>query len=435
MVAVGVGPAAAETLAPRPVGPGSSSPPSTGAPVSTGSATVSGSGFGHGVGMSQYGAYGMAKAGASAAQILTHYYTGVNVAQTADATDLRVNVVHRGRSIILQPQALSGSGQLMTLNTVEGQTLTLTPGDTARLTPSGAGLAVAVARSSSSAGSGPTSVTTTGLGVRWTGTEAVSGSPTLAAMRADISGTLSTKVRSYRWGRLWVNSLSGLLEAVVTVDLHSEYLRGVAEMPSSWPAAALQAQATVARSYALVAAAGSKSGCGGCQIWDDQRSQVYAGWSKESERIGSVDYGSRWVAAVAATQATSTTGAAVLYQGSPINAVYFSSSGGRTRDSSTVWGGTVPYLKTTDDAWSLDSALNPRYAAWNRAVPVTTLTSLFALPDLVSITVTARDGAGAATTLRAVSGSGRSASIGGETFRSRLGLPSSWVGAVALPSA
>jgi len=40
---------------------------------------MSGKGYGHGVGMSQWGAYGMAQNGASAEEIVTHYFKGVTV--------------------------------------------------------------------------------------------------------------------------------------------------------------------------------------------------------------------------------------------------------------------------------------------------------------------------------------------------------------------
>ncbi|MDO9355530.1 MAG: hypothetical protein Q7T55_17645, partial [Solirubrobacteraceae bacterium] len=49
-----------------------------------------GAGFGHGIGMSQYGAYGQAKAGRTANQILTHYYTGTQVAKGDTARTVRV---------------------------------------------------------------------------------------------------------------------------------------------------------------------------------------------------------------------------------------------------------------------------------------------------------------------------------------------------------
>jgi stage II sporulation protein D len=426
---IGIGPARAEQLDGKGVGSrvavrSGDAEPGTSKPVTTGFMTVSGSGFGHGVGMSQYGAFGMAKAGASPEQILTHYYRGVQVAAVPDAVPVRVNVVHRGRSVTLSPVATGATGRL-TLTTREGAMAELGAGDRAVVTPSGNGLRVSVTRAGASAAPAP--LVGSGIGVSW------SGPATRVALSSAISGSLTAKQRSYRWGRLWLSDLGGLVEAVATVDLHSQYLHGVAEMPSSWPAAALQTQAIVARSYALVAvAAAPRADCGGCQLWDDQRSQNYVGWAKESERIGTVDYGARWVAAVTATQPGSRSGTAVLYQGRAISAVYSSSTGGRTRAAQNVWGGARPYLTAVADPWSLDRSINPTFAAWNRTVSVPGLLALFDLPDLVSVRVTARDDAGAATRVSARSSSGRQVDVAAETFRRRFGLPSAWLAGVSL---
>jgi SpoIID/LytB domain protein len=402
------------------------------AAVSTGSVSITGSGFGHGVGMSQYGALGMARAGSTAKQIVSYFFTGVAVAPVRDATDIRVNVVHRGRSVILRPIAVgAGAGNHVRLVSRLGTTLSLGVGDQASVTPSGSGLSVGVRRVS-----GATSrFWSNGLSVQWSGTGAQSGPPTRLAVSSFAAGSLTVKERSYRWGRLWLSNVGGGIEAVATVDIHSGYLRGLAEMPSSWPAAALGAQVIAARSYAVVAAAKSpQSSCGGCQVWDDERSQMYVGWAKEGERIGSVDYGARWVAAVTATSSSATSGVAVLYHGMPVQTFYASSTGGRTRDPKAVWGSSVPYLRSVADPWSLSNAVNPGYAVWTRTPSVSRLAGVFGLADLASVKVTARDSAGAATVVTATSGAGVARAVKGETFRSRLGLPSAWVSSVTLPT-
>src|SRR5436189_1193669 len=61
------------------------------------------------------------------------------------------------------------------------------------------------------------------------------------------------------------------------------YLYGLGEVPSSWPAEAMKAQADAARTYAfyLIAALGQhRAGCD-CGVYDDTRNQVYAGWDHE----------------------------------------------------------------------------------------------------------------------------------------------------------
>lgn len=115
-----------------------------------------------------------------------------------------------------------------------------------------------------------------------------------------------------------------------------DYVAGIAEMPSEWPAAALEAQAIAARTYLLHSAAAPAPVLAslGAQICASQDCQVYSGLAKTRGPAGR-----RWLDAVAATA-----GQVVLYDGRPINAMYSSSNGGRT-----VAGGE-PYLRAVDDS-------------------------------------------------------------------------------------
>lgn len=94
-----------------------------------------------------------------------------------------------------------------------------------------------------------------------------------------------------------------------------DYVRGIAEVPSSWPAEALRAQAIAARTYALHEKANpppSASGIG-ADICPTQDCQVYVGLAKER-----ADAGDRWVAAVESTK-----GQVILRKGAPIRAMYY----------------------------------------------------------------------------------------------------------------
>src|SRR5581483_5549661 len=51
---------------------------------------VRGHGYGHGIGMSQYGAYGLAQHGADAATILGHYYTGTALSTVSPTQPVKV---------------------------------------------------------------------------------------------------------------------------------------------------------------------------------------------------------------------------------------------------------------------------------------------------------------------------------------------------------
>jgi stage II sporulation protein D len=391
----------------------------SGTGATTGAIAVNGAGFGHGVGMSQYGAYGQAKANPAltGADIAKYYYTGSTVASYADNVPLKINVGHARQTMALRSTSLGTGGGGFTAQVA---------GLPDRLVP-----------------------VTQYVTVGWTTTGILlvvrnvsDGLPVLDGELRGASATIiwsqtpttldvtTTSTKHYRWGTLGLAPLGSAYEGVLTVDMHS-YLKGVAEMPSSWPAGALQAQVIAARTYALYHyRAGPVASCGGCHLYDSTASQVYAGWAKESEPT----YGAFWVAAVEATQ-DATNGQTVLYSGVPVNAFFSSSTGGRTRNSEDVWSAALPYARSVADPWSVDPTINPNYAAWTRTASIPTLMAMFALPDIASVAVSARDVSGAATTVTALASNGQSISVTGEVFRSKLGLPSSWVtslGAVPL---
>lgn len=389
--------------------------------------TVTGSGFGHGVGMSQYGARGMARGGAPVRKILTHYYTGTTVAPHADDVDLRVNVVDRGTSVSLRTRALASGGGGLQLVTGGGQVIRVARDGVVGVTPDGRSLRVRIEQP----GATPRTFTTGALTVRWSGGRGLPGPASVLDVRSRSANADSSwsKSRSYRWGVLRLTTVGRTdsdkvvrtrIAAVAVVNLHREYLRGVAEMPSGWPAAALQAQAVVARNYAFTEyRAGTSAVCGGCHLWDDTRSQVYRGWAHES-------VAPRWLTAVAATQTSRTGGLMVLYRGVPVRAYYSSSSGGRTRDSEKVWGRAVPYLRSVADPWSTDPSVNPSFARWERTVDRAKAASAFGLPDVETIEVTERDRSGAALVVTATAADGSRRSLPGGTVRSRFGLPAPW---------
>lgn len=379
--------------------------------ATTGTIAVNGSGFGHGVGMSQYGAYGQAKANPAltGAQIAQYYYTGSAVTSYADNVPLKINVGHGRTAMAIRSTSLGtgGGGFTARVAGLADRWVPLTQYVTVGVTTTGVLLVVR----NVSDGADVSELRGASATVIW------SGQPTTLDVTASAT-------KHYRWGTLGIAPApSGLaFEAVLTVDMHS-YLKGVAEMPSSWPEGALEAQAIAARTYALYHyLAGPMASCGGCHLYDSTMSQVYAGWAKESEPT----YGAFWVNAVAATQ-TATTGQTVLYGGVPVDAFFFSSSGGRTRNSEDVWTAALPYARSVADPWSLDATINPSYAAWSRSASIPTLMTLFALPDISSVRVSARDVAGAATTVTALASNGMTASVTGEAFRTALALPSSWV--------
>jgi stage II sporulation protein D len=133
-----------------------------------------------------------------------------------------------------------------------------------------------------------------------------------------------------------------------------DYVRGVvaAEMSSSWAAAALEAQAVAARTYAITATVGAAD----YDLYSDTRSQMYGGVSAETPATN---------AAVAATA-----GQIVTYAGQPAVTYFFSSSGGYTESIQNVWAGSAPepWLRGVPDPY--DGAGQNPYHSWGSQMSV-----------------------------------------------------------------
>ena len=112
-----------------------------------------------------------------------------------------------------------------------------------------------------------------------------------------------------------------------------KYLQSVvgSEMPKEFPLAALQAQAIAARTYALKLLGKKKL----FDVHSTQASQVYLGLESETPKV--------------AKAVRSTSKLALFHQNKLINAVFHSSSGGRTENSSQVWRYQLPYLISVID--------------------------------------------------------------------------------------
>ena len=128
---------------------------------------------------------------------------------------------------------------------------------------------------------------------------------------------------------------------VVRVPLE-RYVRGVvsAEMPSSWPLAALEAQAVASRTYALTAHAGGSK----FDVYSDTRSQVYMGVAAET--------------ATTNTAVNATKGQLVLYGGKPVPTYFFASSGGMTENIENSFLGSEPepWLRGVADPYEASSS-------------------------------------------------------------------------------
>lgn len=356
-----------------------------GAPLS-----LQGHGFGHGRGMSQYGAEGAARRGMSAAQILAFYYPGTTLGRVGGKISVRITADTSPDTVVA---ARSGLVARVVGRPSERLVLaSLRPAATQwRLRSAGTGTALAA-------------LDATG---RWTRVKRLTGTVEFFAAGRPIRLLLPSGSATYR-GALR-NAIDGTDRDTVNVLSLQSYLRGVVarEMPAGWSPAALQAQAVAARTYAAYERAHAPRGRH-YQTCDTTSCQVYGGVAAET-------------AASDAAVAT-TAGQALLFGGQPAFTQFSSSSGGWTVR------GTLPYQAAKADPY--DDWSGNGVHTWSTRLSRAALAS--AWPQIgtpTGLQVLARDGngdwGGRVTSVK-VTGSKGSVTVGGDEFRLRLGLRSTW---------
>ena len=360
--------------------------------------SFTGSGYGHGVGMSQIGAKARALAGESATAILNYYYKDVVVTPVVDSHTIRVNIGTSLKEFSVAGTNLSTFVQIfdgdLPLNSPALPVLTM-----------GAKQRVNFILQDKSVTLG--AIKSKALTIRWIGP-----SPT-------ISVTQSGSTERYRYGQIQVKIVKGLMEVTTSLSLHDEYLWGISEVPSNWPAAVLEAQAIAARSYALSKIATIKPSCD-CHVYSHIADQNFVGFSKEAEpKIGKL-----WKAAVVRTNIDTSTSLAILSKGKPIQAYYSSSSGGATQTTLDAWGTATAYTQSVSDTASVEVKNNPRFAKWNASADQRIVATAFLLPDIITLEIMSRNTAGAVTYIKGTSSNGSTKLLRGDTFRSRVKIPS-----------
>jgi SpoIID/LytB domain protein len=347
------------------------------APVPAGTATfvVTGHGWGHGVGLSQYGAYGYAQKGWTYDKIVLHYFEGTELG-AAPVSRVRVLLTSGVKSLKFGSaedfRVRDGTG---IVHDIAAGTHTLTPalklkvdgGAAARVLP------------------GPLLIQP--------------GAAPLALKRR------------YR-GSIQVDVTNGTLRAVNMIGLE-QYLYGVvpSEMPFTWHPEALKAQAIAARSYAL---ATRKTGA--FDLYPDTRSQVYLGIDHEKPSTN------------AAVNATA--GKVVLYEGEVAKTFFFSTSGGRTASAEDVWGEAVPYLVSVPDPYD---SISPHHEWGPFTFTGAKLARLLKMPGSVVDLQPELNSSRRIKTLNVIGTKG-SLSVKGTDLRRKLGLRSTWfsVGVLSL---
>jgi SpoIID/LytB domain protein len=376
---------------------------------------IVGSGWGHGVGLSQYGALGQALDGRSWQDILSHYYPGsslsdspvdkqiiVGLSQDKTAVFVRLDKftddAQLEMSIDGNPVATIGSGTVIRIES-NGNSVVTSGGDDGRAESRGTGKKISFRIS---AGSGLINTN--------------SGTPETNALSA-----LSSPGHRYKYGTLNVvyggdNDGRADLYTSISMRLADEYPLGIAEMSSSWPKAALVAQVVASRSYGLGKANSGIRGNCGCHIYNNSTDQVYVGYSKESDP---------WRDAVNSALNGAGQPAVLTFGGKAITAYFASSTGGRTMSTLDAWGGNVSWSQSVDDNWSLN-ARNPN-SRWGVRMSQSAMAAALGLSNVQSIDVVERYSSGAARTLVAKDSNGGSVTLSGRTFQARMKLKSTYV--------
>jgi stage II sporulation protein D len=331
---------------------------------------ISGHGWGHAVGMGQWGAYGYAQHGFTYDKILAHYYPGT-VLSTTTVKSIRVLLANT-KSVTISstgPWKLKDGSAATT--TMPAGKVTLNPELKFKL-PDGAEA------------------------------ETFTGPLTFTA-----AAPLVFK-KPYR-GTFTVTSDGKKITLVNTVPLE-QYLYAVvpSEMPKTWLPEALKTQAVAARSYALAV----RKTSGPFDVYDDTRSQVYGGKDSESVRTN---------------RATKRTAGEVVRQGKQVATTYFfSTSGGRTESVQYGFPGAAPvsYLKSVRDPYDGASPYHTWTVRYSQDEIESRLSGLFS-GRLRKIRVLKHGDSPRIVRARVV-GSKGSSNASGPALQSLLALKSTW---------
>ena len=361
----------------------------------TADVVITGAGWGHGVGLSQYGAKVMATDGATYEQIISRYFAGTTIAPytalnpeefiSTDQTPLWVGLRQQSESLGFVVE--QGTAELC-FDTTNFCVATARPGEDWRFTRDGSGGCVFFLRTEDS---GPIQIAGPSLDC-------------VASVRpGSVESTLGIpfKARSYRHGILRFRTApsTGLLQSVLEIGVE-DYLRGLSEVPESWPTAAIQTQVVVSRSQALWHALDRgpadmfdteiRDDCY-CNLRDGGVDQVFRGYTGEVKHP-------QWVAAV-----TSTAMQVINVNGRIGLGLYFSSSGGRTDNFLDVFGtNDHPYLTSVDDYAALTTRAGNPHATWVASYSQATLADVFGFSWVANAEVIERNDSGSARTLRLV---------------------------------
>jgi stage II sporulation protein D len=355
--------------------------------------TIDGRGYGHGHGLSQYGAEGAARQGLSAREIVHFYYPHTHVGDASGQVKVLITADTDDNTTVVTRSGLKvhdlGDGSKTSL-------------------PTSGKIGNATRWRLSSRSSGMTKLSY--LTDAWHVWKKLDGDGEFRAP-GPIQLVVGSQNVTYRGSLQSRTTPSGPVDHRVTVNKVAldDYVRGVIprEMPASWHQAALHAQAIAARTYASFEEGSSTNPV--WQLCDTSSCQVYGGKSAESPSTND---------AVAATA-----GRILTYGGAPAFTQFSASNGG------WMVAGGEPYLVAKQDPY--DGWPGNLVHAWTTSVTSKSIEKVWpALGNLEAINVTNRDGNGqwgGRIVSLALHGSDNDVVVTGDTFRAALGLRSTWL--------
>jgi len=343
---------------------------------------ISGHGWGHGLGMSQYGAYGYAQHGWTYDRILKHYYTGTTIGP-APTSRVRVFLLDSAKPVTISSklpfQVVDANGSKHALDAGGYK-----------------------------------------IGATWKYTDPTNpqAKPTALPYPLEFrpgATALALNDRGYR-GSLRVLKLAPPKVRIVNVVDLDLYLRGVvpSEMPKTWAPEALKAQAVAARSYAL----SHLHPANAFDLYPDTRDQVYLGIPHE--------------ATTTTTAINATANQVVLYKGKVASTYFFSTSGGRTASVTDLnpEAPPIPYLVSVPDPYD---SISP-YHNWGPfQYTARKLARMMKSPGKLLDVQTVASSSGRVQSVVATGSNGQ-VTVTGSKVRAALGLRSTWfqVGVLAL---
>ena len=383
--------------------------------------TFNGSGWGHGVGLSQYGARGMVLEGYGHKEILAHYFPGTEVTNLSSVSrglslletekPLMVGLLQNQRELVFRIESSSAQmcfedKDLCVATGLEGQQwkVSFTEDDKCQF------------QRKAGIGGGY-------VNFEPTGSCNVSVRPTSESTIIYVP----LKGRSYKNGRLMgkVSPISGRLNLSLKTDVE-QYISGVQELPDNWSMEVLKAQAIASRTlavYQLIEQGSVKDfsdqriGLCNCHVLDDEDEQKFNGYTPETRH-------KNWKESVSATARQ-----VITFNNEVIRTRFSTSTWGRTEDNRTAGGSYYPYLLDVDDSFSFVKGISNPFVSWSLRYDQSELASRFGFQWLSNAAVVSRNKSGSVNEVNLygiISGRPDSVVATGLQIRDALGLHSSF---------